>query len=62
LDLKATDYVHRKILEARDSGAVVALISADLDEIAALATRTVFLSRGKLLEGNAAAGLTGGAV
>jgi general nucleoside transport system ATP-binding protein len=59
LDLKATDYVHRQILLARDSGAAVALISTDLDELAALSTRTRFLSNGGLVEG-AVAGLSGG--
>jgi len=48
LDIRATEYVHRMILEAREKGAAVALISTDLDELAALADRTVFLSRGEL--------------
>ena len=47
LDIRATEYVHRMILEARANGAAVALISTDLDELAALADRTLFLSRGE---------------
>lgn len=60
LDLKATEYVHRKMLEARNEGAAVVLISTDLEELAALSTRTVFLSRGEILEGDRAASLAGG--
>lgn len=51
LDIRATDYVHEKILEARDAGAAVALFSTDLDELSVLADRTYFMSRGELTEG-----------
>ncbi|MBX3118711.1 MAG: ATP-binding cassette domain-containing protein [Fimbriimonadaceae bacterium] len=60
LDIQATDYVHRTILEAAKAGAAVVLISTDLDELAALADRTVFLSRGQLAEGEGAEALVGG--
>ena len=60
LDVRATDYVHRQILAARDQGAAVVLISPDLDELAALATRTLFLSRGQIAEGQGAQALVGG--
>jgi ABC-type uncharacterized transport system ATPase subunit len=60
LDVKATGYVHRKIIEARNAGAVVVLISTDVDELAALASRTVYLSRGKIVEGEGAEALVGG--
>ncbi len=61
LDIKATQYVHDKILEARDRGAAVALFSTDLDELYALSDRTVFLSRGSLVEDIGAVSLAGGA-
>jgi len=61
LDVKATEYVHRKILDARNAGAAVVLVSTDLDEIGALATRTLYLSRGQIVEGEGAAALVGGA-
>lgn len=48
LDLKATQFVHEQILHAREEGAAVVLVSTDLDELAALADRTLFLSRGEL--------------
>lgn len=60
LDLQATDFVHRQIRAARDAGAAVALISTDLDELAALAGRTVFLGRGELKGGDLADALAGG--
>ncbi len=61
LDIKATQYVHEQILSARGAGAAVLLISADLDELYALSDRTVFLSRGRMVEDQGAASLVGGA-
>jgi simple sugar transport system ATP-binding protein len=60
LDIRATGFVHAAILRARDDGAAVALFSTDLDELSALATRRVFLSRGRLVEGDDAEALLGG--
>jgi len=50
LDIRATDYVHSQIEAARAKGAAVILFSTDLDELAALASRTLFMSRGRLRE------------
>lgn len=55
LDLHATRYVHGCLLDAARDGAAVVLFSTDLDELAALATRTLFMSRGQLAEGGAEA-------
>ncbi len=60
LDIRAADFVQRQILKARDEGAAVLLISTDLDELATLADRTLFLSRGQLIEASDAASLVGG--
>jgi simple sugar transport system ATP-binding protein len=60
LDIKATQYVHEKILAARDGGAAVILFSADLDELYALSDRTQFLSRGRLVDDVGAASVVGG--
>ncbi len=54
LDVKATRFVHDQILKARQEGAAVALFSSDLDELAALSDRRLFLSRGMLVEGGIA--------
>lgn len=59
LDVKATRFVHEQILQARQEGAAVALFTTDLDELAALSDRRLFMSRGQLLEGEAAALLGG---
>ena len=60
LDIRATEFVQRQILEARSNGSAVLLISTDLDELALLADRTQFLSRGTLQEATDAASLFGG--
>lgn len=48
LDIGAVTYVHRKLIEARDRGAAILLISEDLDEIQSLSDRIVVMSEGKL--------------
>ncbi|HKI58004.1 MAG TPA: heme ABC transporter ATP-binding protein, partial [Trueperaceae bacterium] len=42
-------YVHRRLVEARDRGAAVLLISAELDEAMQLADRIVVMYRGRLV-------------
>ncbi len=42
------EYVHRRLVEARDRGNAVLLISAELDEVLALADRILVMYRGKL--------------
>jgi len=61
LDIKATDYVHQMILEARTRGTAVALFSTDLDELYKLSSRVVFMVGGKLVEDEGALSLVGGA-
>ena len=48
LDVGAVAYVHTKLLEARNRGAAILLISEDLDEVLALADRIVVISKGRL--------------
>ena len=60
LDLGATQFVHSQIRAAREAGTAIALITADRDELFALATRTVFLSKGQITEAQGAASLLGG--
>ncbi len=48
LDVAATADVHRRLIEARDRGAGVLLISEDLDELFALADRIAAIHRGRL--------------
>lgn len=48
LDVGAVAYVHARLIEARDRGAAVLLISEDLDEIQTLSDRIVVIHRGQL--------------
>ncbi len=60
LDIRAAAFVHEQILAAKEAGAAVALFSSDLDELAALSDRTVYLSRGKVFEGADQVSVLGG--
>ena len=48
LDVGAVAFVHRRLLEARDRGAAILLISEDLEEILALSDRILVMSKGRL--------------
>jgi simple sugar transport system ATP-binding protein len=48
LDVAATAAVHERLLEARERGAAILLISEDLDELLALSDRIAVLHRGRL--------------
>jgi general nucleoside transport system ATP-binding protein len=49
LDVGATEYVRRRLLEQRDCGAAILLISEDLDEIFNLSTRIAVMFKGKIV-------------
>ena len=49
LDVGATEYVHRKLVEMRDQGGAILLISADLDEILTLSDRIAVLYDGRIV-------------
>jgi simple sugar transport system ATP-binding protein len=49
LDFAAVSEIHTRLREARDQGAAILLVSADLDELLALADRILVLSEGKLV-------------
>ena len=48
LDIGATDYIRRQLLEQRQRGAAVLLISEDLDEIMALSDRIAVIYEGEI--------------
>jgi simple sugar transport system ATP-binding protein len=48
LDFQATAEIHARLRAARDGGAAVLLVSEDLDELLALASRIVVLSHGHI--------------
>jgi simple sugar transport system ATP-binding protein len=49
LDVGSTAYVHRKILEMRNRGVAVLLISVELDEIMSLSDRIAVMYNGKIV-------------
>jgi len=49
LDIGATEYVHKKLLEQKQRGAAVLLISEDLDEILALSDRVLVIFEGAIV-------------
>lgn len=49
LDVGATDYVRRQLLEQKERGAAVLLISEDLDEILALSDRIAVIYEGEIV-------------
>jgi len=49
LDVGAMEYIHKRILEEKERGAAVLLISEDLDEIMALSDRIAVMYEGEIL-------------
>jgi simple sugar transport system ATP-binding protein len=48
LDVGSIEFVHKTLIEERDKGAGVLLVSVELDEIMALSDRILVLYRGKI--------------
>jgi len=49
VDVGSIEFIHRRIVEARDAGAAVLLVSAELDEILSLADRVAVIHAGKVV-------------
>lgn len=49
VDIGAMEYIHSKIIEMRDSGKAVLLVSADLDEVRTLSDRIIVLYEGQIV-------------
>jgi ABC-type uncharacterized transport system ATPase subunit len=49
LDVGATEYIWRRLLEQRDRGRAILLISADLDEVLALSDRILVIYEGEMM-------------
>ncbi len=50
LDVGSIEYIHGRILEKRDQGCAVLLVSSELDEIMNLADRIAVMYRGKIVD------------
>ena len=48
LDVGSIEFVHKRIIEERDKGLAVVIISAELDEIYALADRIAVMYEGRI--------------
>jgi simple sugar transport system ATP-binding protein len=49
VDIGAIEFIHRKLIELRDAGAAVLLVSAELEEVTALADRLLVIREGKIV-------------
>jgi ABC-type uncharacterized transport system ATPase subunit len=43
------EFIHRRIIEQRDAGAAVLLVSAELDEVMSVSDRIAVMYRGKII-------------
>lgn len=50
LDVGSIEYVHKRIVEERDRGAAVVIISSELDEVLALGDRIAVIYRGRIMD------------
>jgi simple sugar transport system ATP-binding protein len=48
VDVGSTEFIHRKLVQARDDGMAVLLVSAELDEVLSLADRVAVMYRGRI--------------
>ena len=48
MDIGAIETIHKKIIEARDSGIAILLVSSELEEIIALSTRIACFYKGSV--------------
>jgi simple sugar transport system ATP-binding protein len=49
VDIGAIEFIHRKLIALRDAGSAVLLVSAELEEVMALADRLLVISKGKFV-------------
>jgi len=49
VDIGAIEFIHRKLISLRDAGTAVLLVSAELEEVTALADRLLVIRKGKIV-------------
>jgi simple sugar transport system ATP-binding protein len=49
VDIGAIEFIHRKLIELRDAGSAVLLVSAELEEVTALADRLLVIREGSIV-------------
>ncbi|MBN1993394.1 MAG: ABC transporter ATP-binding protein [Anaerolineae bacterium] len=50
LDVGSIEYIHRRVIEKRDDGCAVLLVSSELNEIMALADRIAVMYKGRIID------------
>ncbi len=50
LDVGSIEYIHRRIVEKRDEGAAVLIVSSELDEVLALGDRIAVMYQGRIVD------------
>jgi len=50
VDVGSTEFIHARVVQERDNGAAVLLVSSELDEVLALADRIAVMYRGRILD------------
>lgn len=49
VDIGAIEFIHRKLVELRDSGAAILLVSAELEEVTSLSDRLLVMYQGRIV-------------
>ncbi len=49
LDVGSIEYIHKRIIQARDAGVGVLIVSTELDEIMSLSDRILVMFRGRII-------------
>lgn len=49
LDVGSIEFIHKRIIEQRDAGVAVLLVSAELDEVMSVSDRIAVMYRGKII-------------
>ena len=50
LDVGSIEYIHNRIIQKRDEGTAILVVSSELDEILALSDRIAVMYRGRIME------------
>jgi simple sugar transport system ATP-binding protein len=50
LDVGSIEYIHKRIVEQRDAGAAVLLVSTELEEVISLGDRIAVIYQGKIVD------------
>jgi len=49
LDVGSIEYIHKELVDKRDQGVAILIVSSELDEVLALADRVAVMYRGRIV-------------